>query len=568
MRSIGTALLIASSIVCLGASGVAAQTPPSRPQQPAPRAAPTKPPASRPPAPQPPPPQPPGVGQVTAIEPVPPPTGQEVPVSITILTQQQCGSYKVDFGDGSSTTGGLSGTNAVAHVQHTYATTGTMTLTASGTGNCTGQATQTVTITAGQILSVVGTAAPGGVAQKQQITVETQGTCARIGIDFGDGAGETVGGPGTAQAGGKYAVSTVHTYTTGGQKTVKATGVFCTGSATTTLNIPAPPPPPPGIGGVGTPMVVDKPVPVAFPDFTLTNIVFSYLALGTVDKAVVNQTVKLPVPSIWGPPNTNKQMIFIFEPENMPAEVMQALATPSHPDATVTFRVETIAGRDSQAIQMASPPTVSIPDGQHVYVNASLNLIGVMVGAPDQVTFEVVHKGHTYAAKPVTIEAGDPIDAFFKLALYPTFHSEICETCHSLGDHASIGKQHSSIYGLGTDGGFDGLSGSQVVPDSTSGCDECHNTSVGVTQWKTPAFDKGINWKTMNSWQEVCYVVIGHLATAQQRHDHFHNDPRVHWAITDGRVPGRTLETAPPHDWATWLSYVDAWDSLNQPCTE
>jgi len=562
MRPILILILIVSACGYVGASN--AQMP-SRDHPSALPARPIGPAHPTPPAPGPPP--PPGTtGVVTVIGPLQGPHGLGLTQPITVLTRQLCGSYKLDFGDGNSMTGTLTGVNANALVHHIYEKSGTLTLVATGTGTCSGQATQTIVIPPpGTVTSVVASPVPALVDLNQQIKVETQGTCSQIAVDFGDGAHTAADGPGTAETGGKYFVEFTHAYAGAGLKTVKATGTNCSGVAQTTVDVKAP------AGNSANAAVASNQINSAIiPGFTLTSAGFYYLGPGNVIETANNGTVTLPVPSSNGPPNLDKDVFFRYAATSIPADVMQALASynfSSHPNVSVTF---TVAGADSRSTTNLGPHLTIQLDGQTFYLVTSFDLRISPEHWPLQVNFEVTYNGKTYKAKPATLAAGNPMGSFFSVALYPTFQSDRCQTCHSMGDQVALDKQHSIFYGVGPDGGFAGLPGSQVQPDNTAGCDECHNKSIGVTEWKTPAFDKGINWKTMTSWQEVCFVVLGHLPTPQQRHDHFHNDPRVHWAITSGKIPpgGMSLPTAPPASWTEWLSYVDAWDSLSQPCAD
>ena len=561
MRPIPLLIVIVSACGCFGASNAA---PPLRDAPSALQARP-KPAQPTPPAPGPPPPS--GTtGVVTVIGPLQGPHGLGLTQPVLVMTRQLCGSYKLDFGDGNSMTGTLSGVNANALVHHTYEKSGLMTLVASGTGTCSGEATQTVLIPLpGTVTSVVAGPVPAMVDLNQQIRIETQGSCSKIALDFGDGANATADGPGTAETGGKYFFQFTHAYAGAGLKTVKATGANCSGVAQTTIDVKAP------AGNLNNGPIPSTQInPAVIPGFTLASAGFFYLGPGNVIETANNGTVTLPVPSPNGPSNLGQDVFFRYAATSIPADVMQALANynlSGHPNLSVTF---TVAGADSRSTTNMGPKLSIQLDGSTLYMTASFDLRIALQHAPLQVNFEVTYNGKTYKAKPATLAAGNPMGSFFRVALYPTFQSERCQTCHSMGDQAALDKQHSAFYGVAPDGGFANLPGSQVQPDNTAGCDECHNQSIGVTEWKTPAFDKGINWKTMTSWQEVCYAVIGHLSTAQQRHDHFHNDPRVHWAITSGKVPpgGLSLPTAPPASFTEWLSYVDAWDSLPQPCAD
>ena len=69
--------------------------------------------------------------------------------------------------------------------------------------------------------------------------------------------------------------------------------------------------------------------------------------------------------------------------------------------------------------------------------------------------------------------------------------------------------------------------------------------------------------------------MTGHLSSAQDLHKHFHDDPRVVWAVSDGWIPANAkgqgqplLPTAPPHNQQAWFQLVDYWINGGFPCPE
>ena len=165
-----------------------------------------------------------------------------------------------------------------------------------------------------------------------------------------------------------------------------------------------------------------------------------------------------------------------------------------------------------------------------------------------------------YKSTPVSVQAAKV--GYFETVLYPTFSHARCTDCHSMGDPATVEAQHEA-------GGVSGVNGTSAHKAGCGGS-SCHTL---VKDWRTPPFAKGIHWKGKSA-KEICNIVIGHLPTAGGLQQHFHDDPRVIWAVSSGWVPAgggkgqRYLQTAPPHDKQAWFSMVDYWIMGGFPCPE
>ncbi len=207
----------------------------------------------------------------------------------------------------------------------------------------------------------------------------------------------------------------------------------------------------------------------------------------------------------------------------------------------------------------ASPPSdVSMaPSSIHGMPPASA--IGSQVATMDAqkpaTAAPIIRPAMDYKSTPVSIQGGKV--SYFAEFLYPTFSHERCTDCHSMGDKATVEKQHEV-------GGVTGVNGTYTHQAGCGGT-SCHNF---VKDWRTPPFALGINWKGKSA-KEICTIVTSHLPTAQGLHSHFHDDPRVIWAVSDGWVPQRPrLPTAPPHNAQAWLVMVDEWIDGGFPCPE
>jgi hypothetical protein len=162
-----------------------------------------------------------------------------------------------------------------------------------------------------------------------------------------------------------------------------------------------------------------------------------------------------------------------------------------------------------------------------------------------------------YKSTPATLQAKK--FSYFVSFLYPTFSHDRCTDCHSMGDALTLHNQHVA-------GGILNVSG---FDPKTGNCAFCHSQ---VQQWMTPAFSKNINWRGKDA-KTICGIVTAHLPTAEKLHGHFHDDPRVIWAVNSGWIPRNAqgnvqppLPTAPPHSANAWFQLVDYWINGGFPC--
>jgi len=171
----------------------------------------------------------------------------------------------------------------------------------------------------------------------------------------------------------------------------------------------------------------------------------------------------------------------------------------------------------------------------------------------------IVRPFMSYASSPATVRAATR--SFFATFLYPTFSHARCTDCHSMGDPDTVRAQHAAS----------GVPNVISVNAHVAGCGgtSCHSM---VKDWRTPPFEKGINWKGKDA-KTVCQIVTSHLPTAEALHAHFHDDPRVLWAVGSGWIPPNGqgkgqgwLPTAPPHSSPGWFQMVDVWINAGFPC--
>ena len=168
-------------------------------------------------------------------------------VSATATGSGLCGAVHIDWGDGAAITYATS-TLPVTQ-SHVYQAAGTFTLRAQGMGNCDGQATARITITAPPAppapaprLSAIELSPPAA-APRAPVTVTLQGTgSCRIAVDFGDGNSQELGGA--------LPLTVRHTYALAGSYTIIATPATSCGDRQTALLVVGDKPRVPRISGI------------------------------------------------------------------------------------------------------------------------------------------------------------------------------------------------------------------------------------------------------------------------------------------------------------------------------
>jgi CSLREA domain-containing protein len=162
--------------------------------------------------------------------------------------------------------------------------------------------------------------------------------------------------------------------------------------------------------------------------------------------------------------------------------------------------------------------------------------------------------------------------SWFVTAMEPTFRSDRCTTCHSLGTIAGV-EAHHSQRGVST---FQDavLAPSLFVPSAhVITCSNCHwlpstnpdGASFHEIEWRVPFIDLDVDWTTKTAAQ-ICARTKANLPTRPLRHLHFHGDARLFWAQVV--IPGgiNPLPKAPPQDYTEFLRRFDAWNLGGAPC--
>ena len=170
--------------------------------------------------------------------------------------------------------------------------------------------------------------------------------------------------------------------------------------------------------------------------------------------------------------------------------------------------------------------------------------------------------------------------SYYTNVLHPIFSHDRCVTCHTLGDRPAIVAMHESRLGAGNYPDVE-----DAKPHNPDFCGGCHSIPQGSghtdldlnNEWFSPDKVQGINWKGWNAGR-VCAKVTGPFTNkdgvtgapfdAQTFHHHFHDDPRILWAVSSGWVPfGRPdLPVPMKNNLQGWFNKVDPWVDAGTPC--
>ena len=135
--------------------------------------------------------------------------------------------------------------------------------------------------------------------------------------------------------------------------------------------------------------------------------------------------------------------------------------------------------------------------------------------------------------------------SYYTSVLHPIFTHDRCTTCHALGTRQAIVSMHQERLGAGSY-----PDSPDAVPHNPSFCGSCHNTQgsghtdIDLTdEWFSPAAVQGLNWKGWDPGR-ICHKVTGPFTNKDgvvgqpvDLNHHFHNDPRITWAVISGWVP-------------------------------
>lgn len=172
--------------------------------------------------------------------------------------------------------------------------------------------------------------------------------------------------------------------------------------------------------------------------------------------------------------------------------------------------------------------------------------------------------------------------SYYTSELHPIFSHDRCTVCHTLGDRPAIVAMHEERLGAGAYPDVE-----DAKPHNPDFCGSCHNIPPGSghtdlslnNEWFSPAAVQGINWTGWDAGR-VCSKVTGPFTNkdgvtgppfdAETFHHHFHDDPRILWAVSSGWVPfGRPdLPVPMKNNLQGWFNKVDPWVEAGTPCPQ
>ncbi len=184
----------------------------------------------------------------------------------------------------------------------------------------------------------------------------------------------------------------------------------------------------------------------------------------------------------------------------------------------------------------------------------------------------IVTKGEKTWESDTTKIYAQPI-SYYETKLHPIFSHQRCTNCHSLGSHDKIVEMHQ--YRLGIEN-YPYKYDEEARPQNPTFCVTCHNAPNLQKKWASPFAAQGIDWEGWDP-RSVCRKITGPFTNKDGKveppfdHDrfdeHFHQDPLLLWAVTDGRTPlGKKLEVPLPKGLNIWFSKVDPWVDAETPC--
>ena len=193
----------------------------------------------------------------------------------------------------------------------------------------------------------------------------------------------------------------------------------------------------------------------------------------------------------------------------------------------------------------------------------------------------VITKGTKKWESADTTIFANPV-SYYASELHPIFSHERCTTCHTLGNRPAIVAMHESRLGAGAYPDVE-----DARPHNPDFCGGCHNIPPGSghtdlnlnNEWFSPAAVQGINWQGWDA-SRVCNKVTGPFTNkdgvtgapfdTQTFHHHFHDDPRILWAVSSGWVPfGRPdLPVPMKNNLQGWFNKVDPWVDAGRPCPQ
>lgn len=201
---------------------------------------------------------------------------------------------------------------------------------------------------------------------------------------------------------------------------------------------------------------------------------------------------------------------------------------------------------------------------------------------PETVQLKLRSGNRTWQSQPTRINV--LVRSYFASHLYNIFQHHRCRTCHSFGTGIQAGQHVVNLVAM-----HEQRIGRRFWPPedeskafaskaSVPFCAECHMVEGWTYPWDLPFGGKSSGELCRRTGRvfsnEGTKLDPSGVRLAQERlNEHFHNDPRMLWALTDGRVPTfygprPDLPVLFPGDPSRWFRLVDPWVEAGMPCPE
>lgn len=177
---------------------------------------------------------------------------------------------------------------------------------------------------------------------------------------------------------------------------------------------------------------------------------------------------------------------------------------------------------------------------------------------PLEISFGIATDDQLFVAPQKVIPRGTTYD-YYNGVLASVFSHERCKSCHSVGSKDAIDSYHLTRQ-VGRAPG--------LPPGDADACMGCCHGGVITHDWRSPPFDKNIDFSQMTTTQ-ICQTITANLQ-GDALWLHFRDDPRVHWAVNSGVVPmGHQAKPVlfPDVDGVDqFLGLVAPWIAHGSPC--
>ncbi|GJL64575.1 MAG: hypothetical protein NPIRA04_32290 [Nitrospirales bacterium] len=250
-----------------------------------------------------------------------------------------------------------------------------------------------------------------------------------------------------------------------------------------------------------------------------------------------------------------------FQPSFIPSKVVDLQNLVKKKQCCITLTVD---GKEA--------PLTRLSFSKHGTLLTRVQLDNVRVKTWPKTVKVVVTKGKkTWESASIKIYA--KAISYYESVLHPIFSHDRCTTCHALGTHDKIVDMHQYRIGIEK---FPYEFDEEARPQNPTFCETCHKAPYLKNAWFSPLSVQEIDWKGLDAIR-VCRKVTGPFINKdgeveppfdrKRLTQHFHENPRIIWAISDGLTPsGKDLNVPLSKKLSLWFRKVDPWVEAGTPC--